>query len=98
MGGPDLEALKDPSDGVRTVESAADLTFGEYRRLLEDPNRWSLLCLQLDRGVFIQLLEKVRETRNDVMHFDPDGIEDKALSVLREFAKFLRMLQTVGAT
>jgi CBS domain-containing protein len=98
FNGLDLEAVKDPSDGTRTVESAADLTLGEYKRLLEDPKRWSVLCLGLDRGVFIQLLEKVRETRNDVMHFDPDGIEDQALAVLRDFAKFLRMLQTVGAT
>jgi CBS domain-containing protein len=98
FNGSDLLAIKDPSDGTRKVESAADLTFGEYKRLLEDPKRWDILCIGLDRGVFIELLEKVRETRNDVMHFDPDGIEDQALAVLRDFAKFLRMLQTVGAT
>lgn len=94
----DLAAAKDPSDGSRFVESASDLTFGEYKRLLEEPSRWNKLNLQLDRAVFIRLLETVRETRNDVMHFDPDGIEDEALEVLRDFAKFLRTLQTVGAT
>jgi len=31
------------------------------------------------------------------MHFDPDGIEDQALAALRDFAKYLRALQTVGA-
>ena len=75
----------------------SDLTFGEYKRLL-DPSRWSALALRLDRGVFVSLLDKVRETRNEVMHFDPDGIEDQKLGVLRDFARFLRMLQTVGAT
>jgi CBS domain-containing protein len=94
----ELAAAKDPADGARSVESASDLTFGEYRRLLEDPLRWSALGLELDRAVFVQLLDKVRETRNDVMHFDPDGIEDQALGVLRDFVKFLRTLQTVGAT
>lgn len=94
----DLAAAKDPSDGSRAVESASDLTFGEYKRLLEEPSRWTQLNLQLDRAGFIRLLEKVREIRNDVMHFDPDGIEDEALEVLRDFAKFLRTLQTVGAT
>jgi CBS domain-containing protein len=93
-----LAAVKDPEDSGRPVESVSDLTFGEYKRLLEDPARWCTLNLELDRSVFIQLLDKVRETRNDVMHFDPDGIEDEALVVLREFAKFLRTLQTVGAT
>jgi CBS domain-containing protein len=94
----ELAAVKDPADIMRSVESASDLTFGEYKRLLEDPNRWSALGLELDRTVFGKLLDKVRETRNDVMHFDPDGIEDKALGVLRDFAKFLRTLQTLGAT
>ncbi len=93
-----LSEVKDPADAARSVESASDLTFGEYRRLLEDPARWSVLGLELDRVVFSKLLDKVRETRNDVMHFDPDGIEDQALTVLREFAKFLRTLQTLGAT
>ncbi|HTX36235.1 MAG TPA: CBS domain-containing protein [Bryobacteraceae bacterium] len=93
-----LAAVKDPADGGRSVESAADLTFGEYKRLLEDPSRWSTLGLQLDRAIFNRLLDKVRETRNDVMHFDPDGIEDQSLAVLRDLAKFLRTLQTLGAT
>ena len=93
-----LAAVKDPADVARSVESASDLTFGEYRRLLEDPTGWGILGLELDRAVFTKLLDKVRETRNDVMHFDPDGIEDQALGVLRDFAKFLRTLQTLGAT
>jgi CBS domain-containing protein len=93
-----LAAARDETDSDRKVESASDLTFGEYKRLLEEPSRWDALSLQLDRGVFIELLDKVRVTRNDVMHFDPDGIEDEALVVLREFVKFLRTLQTIGAT
>ena len=94
----ELVSVKDPGDGERTVEAASDLTFGEYQRLLEAPARWAKLNLNLDRAMFIRQLEKVREIRNDVMHFDPDGIEDDALEVLRDFAKFLRVLQTVGAT
>lgn len=93
-----LEAAKDTSDSARRVESPSDLTFGEYQRLLENPSNWIKLNLDLDRPIFIQLLDKVRETRNDVMHFDPDGIEDEALAVLRDFVKFLRTLQTIGAT
>jgi CBS domain-containing protein len=94
----ELAAAKDPLDGIRSVDSVSDLSFGEYKRLLEDPSKWAKLNLALDRSVFIQRLENVRLIRNDVMHFDPDGIEDDALTVLREFAKFLRALQTIGAT
>jgi hypothetical protein len=93
-----LAALKDPADGARSVESASDLTFGEYKRLLEDPTRCNVLNLELSRPTFVSLLEKVRKFRNDVMHFDPDGIEDAALAVLRDFARFLRTLRTLGAT
>ena len=94
----ELASVKDPADGERSVEAASDLTFGEYQRLLEAPARWTKLNLNLDRAVFIGHLEKVREIRNDVMHFDPDGIEDDALEVLRDFARFLRVLQKVGVT
>ena len=93
-----LAAAKDPLDGIRSVGSVSDLSFGEYKRLLENPAMWAQMDLALDRSVFIERLERVRLIRNDVMHFDPDGIEDNALTVLREFAKFLRALQAIGAT
>lgn len=91
-------AAKDPADGQREVEAVSDLTFGEYKRLLEEPSRWDRLRLKVDRVVFTRLLEKVREIRNDVMHFDPDGIPEDDLEVLRDFARFLRTLQAMGAT
>ena len=92
----DLQKARDSREAAEPVVSASDLTFGEYKRFLEDPSHWSGLGLKLDRTVFIDLLEKVRITRNDVMHFDSDGIADNELDVLREFAKFLRSLQAMG--
>jgi predicted transcriptional regulator len=94
----ELAAVQDPNGDARRVETAADLTFGEYKRLFEDPARWHRIGLQIDRAVFSGLVERVREIRNDVMHFDPDGIPDDDLEVLRDFARFLRTLQTLGAT
>jgi hypothetical protein len=98
FGQDELVAVQDPNNGTRKIETAADLTFGEYRRLLEEPSRWRRLDLQMDRGVFTGLLDKVRGIRNDVMHFDPDGIPESDLDILRDFAKFLRTLQGLGAT
>lgn len=94
----ELAATKDSDDDPRQVQTASDLTFGEYKRLLEEPSRWHRMNLHIDRVMFIGLLDKVREIRNDVVHFDPDGIPDDDLEVLRDFAKFLRTLQTIGAT
>lgn len=78
-------------------QSAADgvfgLAFGDYIRLLESEESWGQLSLALDRAIFIKKLDEAREIRNNVMHFDPDGITDQELDALRKFAGFLQKLQ-----
>lgn len=91
----ELTECCDPADNGRTASSVHDLAFGEYIRLLEDTNRWSQLRLEIDRRIFIQKLDRIRQIRNDVMHFDPDGISDEDLHVLRNFTGFLQRLQSV---
>jgi predicted transcriptional regulator len=86
-----LRLAIDP-DNAREVSGAADLTFGEYLRLLEKPERWEALSVPIDRKIFIQYLDKIREIRNDVMHFDPDPFEKDELEMLRSFADFMRDL------
>lgn len=88
----ELQKAKDPSDLDRQIEDVTDLTFGEYVRLLENPEQWCKLGLKLDRSQIIDELGKVRDIRNDVMHFDPDGIEEKSLSLLRSCAKLLEQV------
>lgn len=92
----DLASCRDPADTVRSVEGASDLTFGEYIRLLENPNNWRKSNLPLDRVVFCKQLAAVRDIRNDVMHFDPDGISPEDVETLREFARFLQKLAAMG--
>jgi len=65
-------------------------------RMLENKQRWDKLGLAIDRVQFITELEQVRTIRNDVMHFNPDGILPEDLEVLRRFAKFLQNLATIG--
>lgn len=88
----DLQAAKDPSDAERTIEDASDMTLGEYVRLLENGEMWGKLGIQIDRKTFVKQLDEIREIRNDVMHFDPDGIDDQGLVTLRQFAQFLEQL------
>ena len=59
------------SEGGRPIQGTEDLTLGGYCRLLESPERWGKLNLEVDRGIFMRKLNQVREIRNDVMHFDP---------------------------
>lgn len=89
----ELENAREPSDSSRKIDSVDDLTFGEYVRLLENPDRWAKTGVQVDRVIFNRELGEVRRIRNDVMHFDPEGIDDTDLKSLKEFVAFLRRLR-----
>jgi hypothetical protein len=93
----ELASVRDPKDSSRTIDGVEDLTFGEYIRLIESDERWKKIEIQIDRVTFCNALDRVRSIRNDVMHFDPDGIPPADLERLRDFAGFLRKLQTIGA-
>jgi CBS domain-containing protein len=93
----ELAAGADPSDGEREVEDVSDLSFGEYLRLLTDSKMWSKLGLKIDQKTFTYHLEEIRKIRNDVMHFDPEGIGPEDMKSLRSMVSFLRQLQTLGS-
>ena len=78
------------------MAGVADLTLGEYVRLLENASPWSKLKLFVDRREFIDRLNRVREIRNDIMHFDPQGIDPEAMKALRKFVRFLQELRRLG--
>ena len=86
----ELEAAKDPADQEREVESVTDLTFGECTHLLEKPEHWERLGVGLDRKTFVTQLVETRRIRNDVMHFDPDGLTPDELRRLRDVRRLLQ--------
>src|SRR5262249_27389522 len=71
----ELADIKDPDNKDRKVEAVSDLSFGEYVRLLENEKRWKKVGLALDRTEFVKRLVEIRDIRNDVMHFDPEGLD-----------------------
>ena len=91
----ELSSIKDGADPDRTIESVADLSLGEYLRLLENPEHWEKTGLEVDRRVFVKELDKVRLIRNDVMHFDPDGITSEDHRSLHHFVQFLHHLRDI---
>jgi hypothetical protein len=96
QGGFSVEQLRKSCEGGaerRVVNGVFDMNFGEYIRLLENKECWAQLRFSIDRAIFIESLNKVRRIRNDVMHFDPDGITDEDLDMLRKFVSFLQKLQ-----
>lgn len=46
--------------------------------------------LPLDRATFVRELDEVRQIRNDVMHFDPDGLSDEQRRRLKELGELMR--------
>src|SRR5260370_309684 len=93
----ELAAGADPTDGEREIEDVTDLTFGEYVRLLTDKKIWSKLGLKIDQKTVTHYLEEIRKIRNDVMHFDPEGIVPDDMKKLRSMVVFLRQLQSLRA-
>ncbi len=88
-------ALPDPKGG-RPVSGPADLTLGGYCMLLGNPDLWDSLRLNLDRGNFVDMLDRVRRMRNGVMHFNPDGLSPEELKELESVARFFRNLRRMG--
>ncbi|MGO3934371.1 CBS domain-containing protein [Rhodopseudomonas pseudopalustris] len=91
----ELNQCRGPHGIEGSVEGPEDLNFGDYIRLLQNPDKWQKVGLAIDRGVFCKELDIVREIRNAVMHFDPEGILDTEVEKLRNFTGFLRQLQTI---
>jgi len=91
----ELQRAKDSEDADRDIQAVSDLTFGEYVRLLQNEQNWAKLNIKIDRKTFTGWLDKVRETRNDVMHFDPDPLDPEDLQLLRDFSNFLFRWQQI---
>lgn len=97
----DVETLRaacndaDP-DRKAKVSKVSDLTFGEYQRILENEENWKKLKFVACRKTFSAELDKVRQLRNEIMHFHPDVIEDGDFEQLRRFSRLLSQLEKLG--
>lgn len=94
----ELASFRDSRDSQRTIDGVPDLTLGEIVRLIENDERWQKVGIPIDRTTFCRELGKVREIRNDVMHFDPDPIEADDMDRLRDFVRLLQRLQAIGVS
>lgn len=82
-----------PDERSQDVRSAADLSFGSYVRLLQPRAGFERLGVPHDHGVVTRELDAVREVRNRVMHFRPEGLGAADLDRLRHFAQLLRDME-----
>lgn len=84
-----FSAAPPPAPGKLPAE-AADLTMGEIERILENPEYWKQVGLPYDRVDFCAALGKMRQFRNETMHFG-DLLTEAELHSLRTFANTLRV-------
>lgn len=93
-----VEEMQNASpEGQGNINGLADLTLGGYCRILENPEHWGRLNLNIDRKEFVKHLDSVRKIRNDIMHFNPDGLSDEDINTLKASTRFLANLVSVGA-
>lgn len=79
-------------DDEREVNSVADLTFSEYIQLMRKGDNWSKLGINVDKGEFTNNLDRIREIRNEVMHFSSEPLTAEDIEQLQSTLKFLKHL------
>ena len=89
IGNAGIRIAELPKLGKRDSKSVDDLVFGQYKMLFGDAEHWSKFGIKNDQQDFVNFLDEVRKIRNDVMHFDPDGLNPEQLQKLRNMARYL---------
>ncbi|PQP50703.1 CBS domain-containing protein [Mycolicibacterium austroafricanum] len=87
------EAAETPS-ATRPIESAADLSFGQYVAVLEKGDNWRQLGLPFDRKTVVENLREVNAARNDVMHFRPTELDSQAAEAIDKCLNWLRAIRS----
>jgi CBS domain-containing protein len=68
----DFVGARAPQGETREVAAVDDLSLGEVARVLQPEGHWNRLGWHLERSTFLKTLDRIREVRNDLMHFSPD--------------------------
>ncbi len=77
--------------GLDTEPDKDELTLGQVQRVLEHANCWSQLDLSYDQKAFCDGLNRVRETRNALMHFR-EPLTAQQRSELEGFARLVKQV------
>lgn len=76
----------------KELNDLSELTFGQYIRIIENPTNFEKLKIKIDRGIFIEMLKRTCNLRNEVMHFNPDPIVIEEIEFLRQTLSFLTVI------
>jgi len=73
------------------IQSFDDLTMGDYQTVLSNQGCWSSLDWPLDRTMFIERLDELRQLRNDLVHFNPDPIPRTTVERVKHMIQLLKV-------
>ncbi len=76
---------------------ATDMTMGEYVQALRDSEIWEATRIDLDQDDVIDLIDKVREIRNDAMHFSVQSMDASSNGPSTDENLISRTLRTLRA-
>jgi predicted transcriptional regulator len=93
----DIKRACSPEHLPEDFSATSELTFGNLVKVLDHPDNWKKLNLQLDRSTFCTELSAINRIRNDVMHFDPDPLTDQNIAKLRNVSRLFDGLRSMGA-
>ncbi|HCR75979.1 MAG TPA: hypothetical protein DIW37_06155 [Chryseobacterium sp.] len=88
----DINKVLDVDKFNKEIKHLSDLTFGHYVRIIENENLFKKLEIRIDRVILQKMLAEVNIIRNEVMHFNPEEMEENTLFKLRETLDFLQAI------
>ena len=80
-------------DGGKNVEHIEDLNFGDYVAIIGNEDIWNKIGLKcVDKTELTKALDSIREIRNDVIHFDPEGLTNEQCQELENMSIYLQKI------
>ena len=88
----DINKVLDVDKYNKEIKHLSDLSFGHYVRIIENEKLFKKLEIMVDRVIMQKMLTEVNIIRNEVMHFNPEEMENSDLTKLRQTLDFLQAI------
>lgn len=88
----DINKVLDLEKYGKEINHISDMTFGHYVRIFENEELFKKIEIKVNRSILQKMLVKVNKVRNEVMHFNPEAMEDSDLLILRKTQNFLQQI------
>lgn len=76
------------------VRSVRDMTMGDYVQVLRNKEAWKKIAWPVSRAIFVDRLDEIRKFRNQMMHFNPDGVPAEDIALLQAAIELLKTVPT----